>query len=65
MESFIAAGGRYQPQVHIERILLEAGRATGIVLTNGCTVRAKQFLASTLDVHQTFENLDGRDQLPR
>jgi phytoene dehydrogenase-like protein len=64
METFIAAGGRYQPQVHIERILLEAGRATGIVLTNGCTVRAKQFVASTLDVHQTFENLVGRDQLP-
>jgi len=64
METFIAAGGRYQPQVHIERILLEGGKAAGIVLTDGRTVRARQFVASTLDVHQTFENLIGRDQLP-
>ena len=64
METFIAAGGRFQPQVQIERILIENGRATGIVLADGRTVRAKQFVASTLDVHQTFENLIGREQLP-
>jgi phytoene dehydrogenase-like protein len=64
METFIASGGRYQPQVAIDRILLEGGKATGIVLTDGRTVRAKQFVASTLDVHQTFETLIGRDQLP-
>ena len=27
-------------------------------------MRAKQFVASTLDVHQTFETLLGREQLP-
>jgi phytoene dehydrogenase-like protein len=64
METFIAAGGRYQPQVQINRILVEGGKATGIVLTDGRTVRAGQFVASTLDVHQTFENLIGREQLP-
>ena len=64
METFIAAGGRYQPQVAIERILLEGGRASGIVLADGRTVRARQFVASTLDVHQTFEKLIGREQLP-
>ena len=64
METFIAAGGRYQPQVEIERILLEGGRASGIVLADGRTVRARQFVASTLDVHQTFEQLIGRDQWP-
>ena len=32
---------------------------------DGRTVRARQFVASTLDVHQTFENLVGRAQLPR
>jgi len=64
METFIAAGGRYQPQVRIERILVENGRTTGIVLADGRTVRAKQFVASTLDVHQTFEDLIGREQLP-
>jgi phytoene dehydrogenase-like protein len=64
METFIAAGGRYQPQVNIEKILIEGGKASGIVLHDGRTVRAKQFVASTLDVHQTFETLIGREQLP-
>jgi phytoene dehydrogenase-like protein len=64
METFIAAGGRYQPQVHIDKILIEGGKASGIVLADGRTVRAKQFLASTIDVHQTFENLIGRAQMP-
>ena len=64
METFIAAGGRYQPQVNVEKILIEGGKASGIVLRDGRTVRAKQFVASTLDVHQTFETLIGREQMP-
>jgi phytoene dehydrogenase-like protein len=64
METFIASGGTFQPQVDIARILVEGGRSTGIVLRDGRTVRARQFVASTLDVHQTFESLIGREQLP-
>jgi phytoene dehydrogenase-like protein len=64
METFIAAGGTFQPQVAIDRIVVENGKATGIELTDGRTVRARQFVASTLDVHQTFESLVGREQLP-
>jgi len=64
METFVSAGGRYQPQVDIDRILIEGGKAAGIALTDGRTVRARQFVASTLDVHQTFERLVGRGQLP-
>jgi phytoene dehydrogenase-like protein len=64
MEAFIAAGGTFQPQVNIDRILIENGRATGIELLGGQTIRARQFVASTLDVHQTFESLIGREQLP-
>jgi phytoene dehydrogenase-like protein len=63
METFIAAGGRYQPQVAIDRIIIEGGRASAIALADGRTVRAR-FIASTLDVHQTFEHLVGREQLP-
>ncbi len=63
MESFIAAGGTFQPQVSIDRIIVEGGRAVGIALADGRTVRAK-FVASTIDVHQTFESLIGREQLP-
>jgi phytoene dehydrogenase-like protein len=64
MESFIANGGHFQPQVNVDRIVIENGKATGIELADGRTVRARQFVASTLDVHQTFENLVGRAQLP-
>jgi phytoene dehydrogenase-like protein len=64
METFIASGGRFQPRVDIEKIIIEGGKATGIELKDGRTVRARQFVASTLDVHQTFENLIGRAQLP-
>jgi phytoene dehydrogenase-like protein len=63
METFIAAGGTYQPQVRIERIVVEGGRAAGVALAGGRTVRAN-FVASTIDVHQTFEDMIGRAQLP-
>ena len=56
METFIAAGGRFSRRSNIDRIVIEGGKATGIVLEDGRTVRAKQFVASTLDVHQTFED---------
>ena len=64
METFIAAGGMFQPQVELDRIVIERGRATGVTLKDGRTVRARQFVASTIDVHQTFESLIGRAQLP-
>ncbi len=64
METFIRAGGTYQPQVDVSRIVVEGGKATGIELADGRQVRAKQFVSSTLDVHQTFEKLVGREQLP-
>jgi phytoene dehydrogenase-like protein len=65
METFIAAGGTYVPQVDIDRIVVEGGRAAGVALADGSTVRANDFVVSTLDVHQTFETLLGRDQLPQ
>jgi len=64
METFIAAGGTFVPQVNIDKIVIESGKATGIELADGRTVRARQFVASTIDVHQTFENMIGRAQLP-
>ncbi|MDP2409144.1 MAG: NAD(P)/FAD-dependent oxidoreductase [Pseudolabrys sp.] len=64
METFIANGGTFQPQVNIAKIVIENGKATGIELADGRTVRARKFVASTLDVHQTFETLVGRAQLP-
>ena len=65
METFIAAGGTLPAAgATSTRIVIENGKATGIELADGRTVRARQFVASTLDVHQTFETLIGREQLP-
>jgi phytoene dehydrogenase-like protein len=64
METFLLSGGTFHPQVEISRIVIERGRASGIELVDGRTVRAGQFVASTIDVHQTFETLIGRAQLP-
>jgi phytoene dehydrogenase-like protein len=64
MQTFIALGGTYQSEAHVERIVIEGGRATGIALADGRSVRARQFVASTIDVHQTFESMIGRAQLP-
>lgn len=64
METFIASGGTYMNQVPVERIIVENGKATGVELDDGRTFRANNFVASTLDVHTTFENLVGRQQLP-
>src|SRR5690606_11710022 len=63
-EPLIAAGGTFQPQVAVARIVVEGGRATGIALIDGRTVCARQFVASTVDVHTTLEGMLGREQLP-
>lgn len=65
MESFIAAGGTYRNQIHVDRIIVEGNRATGIETADGETIRAGQFVASCVDVHQTFEDMVGREQLPQ
>jgi phytoene dehydrogenase-like protein len=64
LNKFIAHGGHYRNQTQVDRIIVENNRATGIELANGEVIRARQFIASTLDVHQTFEKFIGREQLP-
>lgn len=64
MERFIEAGGTFANQQHVERIVVEGGRASGVELAGGRIVRAGRFVASTVDVHQTFEDMVGREQLP-
>ncbi len=64
MEAFVRAGGRLMTGAHVERILVEGGRATGVELEDGRTIRAGKFVASTIDVPQTFRKLVGLEQLP-
>ena len=63
-EAFVKAGGRLMTGAHVERIIVEAGRATGVELADGRTLRARQFVASTIDVPQTFRKMVGFEQLP-
>jgi phytoene dehydrogenase-like protein len=64
MESYLVNGGTYRNQIEPQRVLIEAGRAVGVECADGIFYRARQFVASSIDVHQTFETLVGRDQLP-
>jgi phytoene dehydrogenase-like protein len=64
METFIAAGGRYQPQVSIDRILIEGGKATGIVTADGRTVRARSSSQAASTCTRRSRGMIGREQLP-
>ncbi len=63
MERYIEAGGHYMNQAHVEKILIDGGRATGVDLEDGTRIPANKFVASTVDVYQTFEKMVGREQL--
>ncbi len=47
-------GGEILCSVEIDQILTERGKASGILLTNGETIRANGFIASGLNPQQTF-----------
>lgn len=64
METYLRAGGDYLNQAHVSRITIEGGRATGIELEDGRAIRARQFVSSTVDVPQTFNQMVGREHLP-
>jgi phytoene dehydrogenase-like protein len=64
MESFIAAGGSFLNQAHVERILIDGGRAAGVALADGRELKASRFVASTVDVAQTFEQMIAPEDLP-
>jgi len=59
-----AAGGEIRTGVVPRKILAEQGRAIGIETTAGETLRARQFVASSLDPHQTFLELIDPRHLP-
>jgi len=63
-EAFVAAGGTFINQAQVDRIVVDGGRATGVELADGRSLRARSFVASTANVHQTFEEMVGREQFP-
>jgi len=64
METFTEAGGTFVNDAEVERIVVSGGRATGIELVDGRSFKAGQFVASSLDLHQTLERMVGAEQLP-
>jgi phytoene dehydrogenase-like protein len=63
-ERFIQAGGEFINHAEVSRIVVDGGRATGVELSDGRAFAARQFVASTIDVPQTFKDLVGEEQLP-
>jgi phytoene dehydrogenase-like protein len=64
MWAFRQGGGTYIDNADVEQVEVDGGRATGVVLADGRSLRARQFVASTVDVHQTFNRFVPRDALP-
>jgi all-trans-retinol 13,14-reductase len=56
-------GGQVRLKSRVERILIEQGRAAGVVLGNGETIRATA-VVSNADIKRTFLELVEPDQLP-
>ena len=54
------AGGEFQLMTEPRRIVVEGGRAIGVETKDGDLIRAKYFIVSSLNPHQTFlDLLDG------
>ena len=64
MEAFIRHGGTFINHAEVSRITVDGNRATGVELADGRAFTAGSFVASTIDVPQTFTRLIGPEQLP-
>ena len=51
------AGGEFLLQAEPEQIIVESGKAVGVQLADGRTIRAKHGVVSSLNPHQTFVDL--------
>jgi len=58
-----AHGGRLWEASHVREIVVEGGRATGVILDDGRRIHARKLIASSVDIPQTFLELVGEDKL--
>jgi len=56
-------GSRVITGCMIDRIIVENGEAKGVVLEDGTVIKAKQFVCSAINPHQTFFELVGQEHL--
>ena len=58
-----AHGGKIREATHVREIIIEGGRAAGVVLDNGQTIKAAKLVASSVDITQTFLEMVGAEKL--
>ena len=63
MHTFVAAGGELKTGAHVAKIIVDQNQARGVELADGTQIRSR-FVASTVDVPQTFGTMVGEEQLP-
>lgn len=63
--AYVHNGGQIRAMHHVERILVEQGRAVGVRLRDGREWRARLAVVSDVDPHTTFLEMVGEDRLPR
>ncbi len=64
MRVIVKNGGRVFPQVPVEEILIEDGKAVGVRVPDGI-VRANKLVVSSIDANQTFEKLVPSKWVPK
>ncbi|MEX0804888.1 MAG: NAD(P)/FAD-dependent oxidoreductase [Candidatus Binatia bacterium] len=63
--AYVHAGGQIRAVHHVDKILVENGRAAGVRLRDGREWQAKLAVVSNSDPYSTFIEMVGEDHLPR
>jgi len=63
LKSIFEHAGQIRTDARVERILTEGGRARGVLMEDGTRLTAAKAVVSTIDVHQTFLDYVGEDDL--
>ena len=59
--AFSSLGGMFFVSQEVDKVVIENGRATGVVLTDGTQVNARKFIVSDLGIPQTCQRLIGEE----
>jgi beta-carotene ketolase (CrtO type) len=59
--AFSSLGGQFFVSQEVDKVVIENGRATGIILTDGTRVNARKFIVSDLGIPQTCQRLIGEE----
>lgn len=63
--AYVRNGGQIRAVHHVDKILIEKGRAIGVRLRDGRTWKAKIAVVSSTDPYSTFIEMLGEESLPR